>query len=51
MAIALVEWPERLGGYAPEGAMRLVLEYQGDARLASVFGAREGMLAALRAVA
>ena len=49
--IALVEWPERLGPYAPTGAMRLRLEYQGDARLATLTGARDGTIAALRAVA
>ena len=49
-AIALVEWPERLGADVPEDAIWLRLDYQGDARRATVTGARDQILVALRAV-
>lgn len=50
-AIALVEWPERLGADVPAGAVWLRLEYEGNARQATLTGARDGIIAALRAVA
>ncbi len=37
--IVLVEWPDRLGGLAPAGALRLALEFAGgDARRATLAG-------------
>lgn len=40
-AICLVEWPDRLGEMAPQGALRLRLRTQGEGRLAEIgFGGR-----------
>jgi tRNA threonylcarbamoyladenosine biosynthesis protein TsaE len=47
-AIVLVEWPDRLGPYLPDGAMRLELQPMGDARRAVLTGARAGVVQALR---
>jgi len=34
--VAIIEWPERAGGYLPEGALTLSLELNNDARLLHV---------------
>jgi tRNA threonylcarbamoyl adenosine modification protein YjeE len=47
-AIVLVEWPDRLGPYLPDGAMRLELQPMGDARRAVLSGARAGVVQALQ---
>jgi tRNA threonylcarbamoyladenosine biosynthesis protein TsaE len=47
-AIVLVEWPDRLGPYVPDGAMRLELQPLGDARRAVLTGARGDVVQALR---
>lgn len=47
-AILLVEWPDRLGAYAPDNALRLRLMPEGGARQAVLEGAAPGMLAALQ---
>ena len=47
-AILLVEWPDRLGAYAPDKALRLRLSPEGGARWAVLEGAAPGMLAALQ---
>ncbi len=47
-AILLVEWPDRLGAYAPDNALRLRLVPEGGARRAVLEGATPGMLAALQ---
>lgn len=31
-AITLIEWPDRLGSYAPKGALQITLEMDGDSR-------------------
>lgn len=36
--VALVEWPDRLGGLAPEGALRVALAVAGDGRLVTLGG-------------
>lgn len=47
-AILLVEWPDRLGSYTPEGALRLRLAPEGNARRAVLEGAAPEMVSALR---
>ena len=47
-AILLVEWPDRLGGYVPETALRLRLVPEGNGRRAVLEGAAPGMPAALQ---
>lgn len=44
-AICLVEWPERLGDLAPQGALRLTLAPQGEGRLACLSGADPALAA------
>jgi len=40
--VAIVEWPDRLGAYRPEGAIRVVLkDLGGDRREIRIEGARE----------
>jgi tRNA threonylcarbamoyladenosine biosynthesis protein TsaE len=46
--ICLVEWPERLGGLAPAGALRVALAPRGDGRRAVLSGGRPELAAALR---
>jgi tRNA threonylcarbamoyladenosine biosynthesis protein TsaE len=46
-AICLVEWPDRLGGHVPPGALRIRLEAAGEGRRAVVSGGRDGLLTAL----
>ena len=48
-AICLIEWPDRLGDYAPENPIRLRLDAKGDGRVAQIWlGARpDGFGAAL----
>ncbi len=49
-AICLVEWPDRLGGAAPAGAIRIELSPQGAGRKAKIrLGDRPDLLAALTA--
>lgn len=43
-AIALVEWPERLGRHLPETALHLRLEPLGEGRRAVLSGGRPGLL-------
>jgi tRNA threonylcarbamoyladenosine biosynthesis protein TsaE len=45
--IVLVEWPDRLGPYVPDGAMRLELQPLGDARRVVLTGARGDLVGAL----
>lgn len=40
-AICLIEWPDKLGDYAPQDALMLELEFDGDARRATLSGARD----------
>ncbi|MBA3911221.1 MAG: tRNA (adenosine(37)-N6)-threonylcarbamoyltransferase complex ATPase subunit type 1 TsaE [Rhodobacter sp.] len=47
-AICLVEWPARLGGHLPQGAMRLRLEVEGDGRRAVITGGRLALQVGLR---
>lgn len=47
-AILLVEWPDRLGSYVPDNALRLRLSPEGGGRRAVLEGAAPGMLAALQ---
>jgi len=37
-AITLVEWPDRLGGVAPDGALCIALTHRGEGRLARLTG-------------
>lgn len=46
-AICLVEWPDRLGPYTPENALRLHLDPAGEGRRAHISGGRAGLLASL----
>jgi tRNA threonylcarbamoyladenosine biosynthesis protein TsaE len=46
-AICLVEWPDRLGGHVPPGALHLALALAGEGRTARLTGGRAGLLAAL----
>ncbi|MFT4151760.1 MAG: tRNA (adenosine(37)-N6)-threonylcarbamoyltransferase complex ATPase subunit type 1 TsaE [Paracoccaceae bacterium] len=46
-AICLVEWPDRLGSLAPETALRLRLEVEGEGRRLTVTGAPPALAAAL----
>jgi tRNA threonylcarbamoyladenosine biosynthesis protein TsaE len=46
-AICLVEWPDRLGGHLPDGALHLHLEQAGEGRRAVLSGGRTGLLAAV----
>lgn len=43
-AICLVEWPDRLGGLAPENAVHLHLLLQGEGRLVIITGGRPSLL-------
>lgn len=45
--ICLVEWPDRLGGHVPEGALHLRLEAEGDGRRAVIRGGRPELRRAL----
>lgn len=45
-AICLVEWPDRLGGHLPEGAMHLALETVGEGRRAVIRGGRPALRSA-----
>jgi tRNA threonylcarbamoyladenosine biosynthesis protein TsaE len=45
-AICLVEWPDRLGGHVPGGALRLRLEQAGDGRRAHLSGGRPALIRA-----
>ena len=48
-AICLVEWPDRLGTDAPQGAIRISLTTQGDGRMAQVvLGDRPAITVAVR---
>lgn len=47
-AICLVEWPERLGPFAPPDAVSLTLTPQGDGRLAQLSGGRPALSEALQ---
>lgn len=46
-AICLVEWPDRLGGHVPPGALHLRLVPDGDGRRALLSGGRDGLVRAL----
>lgn len=46
-AITLVEWPDRLGGHAPQDALHLRLEAVGDGRRAVITGGRSDLRKAL----
>jgi tRNA threonylcarbamoyladenosine biosynthesis protein TsaE len=46
-AICLIEWPDRLGGHQPPGALRLRLDPAGEGRRAILSGGRAGLLRAL----
>lgn len=46
-AICLIEWPDRLGGHAPQDALRIRLDAQGEGRVAMVTGGRDGLRTAL----
>jgi len=46
-AICLVEWPDRLGGHQPPGALHLRLEAWGEGRRAVISGGRPGLRKAL----
>lgn len=46
-AICIVEWPDRLGVYTPDTALRLRLEASGEGRIARLSGGRPGLLTAL----
>lgn len=39
--VSLIEWPERLGRYAPEEALTLSLDIQGGARIATLTGSAD----------
>lgn len=45
-AICLVEWPDRLGGHLPQGALRLRLEQRGEGRRAHLWGGRSALIRA-----
>ena len=48
-AICLIEWPDRLGDLAPEGALHLKLSLKADGRLVQIlFGARQDLASDLR---
>ena len=46
-AICLVEWPDRLGGHVPQGALHLRLEAEGEGRRAVITGGRAALRQAL----
>ncbi|MEY4697249.1 MAG: hypothetical protein RIT14_1677 [Pseudomonadota bacterium] len=46
-AICLIEWPDRLGPHAPEGALHLRLAAKGEGRQARLSGGRAGLLDAV----
>jgi tRNA threonylcarbamoyladenosine biosynthesis protein TsaE len=46
-AICLIEWPDRLGPYAPKGALHLRLDAAGEGRRARLSGGRTGLLRAV----
>lgn len=43
-AICLIEWPDRLGRFAPEGALNITLTTQGEGRLAIISGETQSAL-------
>jgi tRNA threonylcarbamoyladenosine biosynthesis protein TsaE len=48
--ICLIEWPDRLGRYLPEDALRIALSSEGDGRRALISGGRPGLLDRLQKV-
>ena len=46
-AVAVVEWPDRLGAHVPPDALRIRLEAAGEGRRAVIGGGRTGLVAAL----